>query len=536
MTQNQSILETAASWASSLNYDSIPADARRAARYQILNMIAAAHASSQMSESLAVERGLLRTQSSEGQATILPTGKAAPPCIAAAINAAYSMAQDFDDIIWMGHTCHSAVFASLAVAESEKKSTKELITAIVAANEIAGRLAASSYFGPLNGQMTTYVHLISAAAATAKLLNLGATETAHALAISLSQPNFALQPAFMKPSSKLLSASIPIQTGIQAAYLSQAGITGSLAILEDKKGFWSRFSFLPLPQFWNDLGTFWAIQTLTIKNFPGCHYFQTACTATAQLLSELPEFDWRNIAHVTIETTKFAKEVTQFGSEYGTTNKKFSPVNINFDLASTIAVLLYARKLTSTEIDSSWLEKHFDSINEIRKKISIKHRPGLTEKVIKSASNVESGRQALATLRLRDLILIKRNYKKEFQSELASAQEFYEWILIALRNFLKSLSGHKQTPVSGSTIPLLFPSSVTLELGNGTRFMKAVDLPEGSFFSLDAERILREKFIRETSKTLQGATSTAAFAVGLRLEEQELTTFVKLISRNIIHQ
>ena len=32
---------------------------------------------------------------------------------AAMANAAMSMAHDFDDIVWMGHACHSAVFASL---------------------------------------------------------------------------------------------------------------------------------------------------------------------------------------------------------------------------------------------------------------------------------------------------------------------------------------------------------------------------------------------------------------------------------------
>src|SRR5262249_3791992 len=155
------------------------------------------------------------------------------PADAALANAACSMGQDFDDIVWMGHTCHSAVFAPLAIAEHEGATGEALLTAVVAANEIGGRLGASSCLGPLNGQMWTFIPPVGAAAAGASLLGLDATRTAHALAIALAQPNFALQPGFMAPTSKLLAAATPTATGIQAAYFARAGMTGALDILED---------------------------------------------------------------------------------------------------------------------------------------------------------------------------------------------------------------------------------------------------------------------------------------------------------------
>ena len=119
---------------------------------QILNMIAAAHASAR---SPVTRHVLSALPSSTGPATIVATGRRVPPVEAAFINAAYSMVQDFDDIIWIGHTCHSAVFAALAVAEAEGKTSQDLITAVVLANEIAGRLGGSTFLGPLNGQMWT---------------------------------------------------------------------------------------------------------------------------------------------------------------------------------------------------------------------------------------------------------------------------------------------------------------------------------------------------------------------------------------------
>lgn len=222
-------------WLAAQRWTTIPEPARRAARVQILNMVAAAHASAGSKE---VRDLLTAMPSGAGGATVLATGQRAAPADAAFVNAGFSMAQDYDDIIWIGHTCHSAVFAALAVAEAEGKSSQDLIGAVVVANEIAGRIGGSTFFGPLNGQMWTFIHLVGGAAATAYLLGLDAEKATHALAIALSQPPFALQPAFFTPTSKFLAASIPTQIGIQAAYYARVGMTGALDILEDKKGFW----------------------------------------------------------------------------------------------------------------------------------------------------------------------------------------------------------------------------------------------------------------------------------------------------------
>src|SRR5208283_5389667 len=113
----------------------------------------------------------------------------------------------------------------------------------------------------LNGQMWSFIHLVGAAAASARLLRLDAERTTHALAIALAQPNFALQPGFLRPTSKLLAASTPTATGIRAAFFAQAGLSGAPEILEDERGFWRRFAFVPLPEMLSDLGDFWVLRT-----------------------------------------------------------------------------------------------------------------------------------------------------------------------------------------------------------------------------------------------------------------------------------
>ena len=70
-------------------------------------------------EAAGVVRAARALGEGEGKATVLATGDRLPPIAAAVANACYAMAHDFDDIVWTGHTCHSAVFAALAVAEHE---------------------------------------------------------------------------------------------------------------------------------------------------------------------------------------------------------------------------------------------------------------------------------------------------------------------------------------------------------------------------------------------------------------------------------
>jgi 2-methylcitrate dehydratase PrpD len=113
-------------------------------------MIAAAHAGARSPEVSAILAGL---PAGAGPSTILATGECCAPQSAAFANATFSLSQDFDDILGTGLAGHSAAFAALAVAEAEDRRGQEPITAVVAADEVAGRLGASAFFGPLDGQM-----------------------------------------------------------------------------------------------------------------------------------------------------------------------------------------------------------------------------------------------------------------------------------------------------------------------------------------------------------------------------------------------
>jgi len=509
-------LERLGGFVASLTWQDLPEATRRAARYQVLDMVAAVHAAAAAPEPAAVLRGARATSSSTGNCTIFATGEKTNALSASAVNAAYAMAHDFDDIIWMGHTCHSAVFAALAIAEQRGATSEDMLTAVVAANEVSGRIAASCFLGPLNGQMTTYLHAIGAAAATASLLKLDAAHTTHALAVSLSQPNFALQPAFMRPTSKLLSASTPIQIGIQAAFFASEGVTGDPRLLEDERGFWRHFSFVPLPRMLGDLGTFWAIQTLTMKSYPGCHFFQTACEALAQIGAARP-LTPQSVARIDVATNKLTVEVNRFGAEYASAN--IEPVNVNFDLATSLSVLLHAGRLTTAELDEKWLAEHTPDLRAWRRKITVEHSPELTIRVIDAARALPAGRESLRSLSLTDVVSLRRRYKEAYASDLVTLKEAMDWLKAAV-DWARTA---KPATTTDSTVPLHFPTSVTVHFTDGSRETVRRDTPLGSFSLASAEGVLRTKFLAAATALPR---AREAFDRGLALEKHPLAEWI----------
>lgn len=529
-TSDTAALLPLARWAASLRYEQIPEPVRQAARMQVLDMVAALHAAARSHESHCVRSGLPQF-AGPGRAHVLHDGSRCAPHDAALANAACSMAQDYDDIVWMGHTCHSAVFAPLAVAEHESAGAREFITAVVVATEIAGRLGASAFLGPLNGQMWTFIHLIGAAAGAATILNLTPEQTAHAMAIALAQPNFALQPGFMVPTSKLLAAATPTATGIQAAYFARAGMTGALDILEDSRGFWRRFSFLPLPGMLGGLGTFWALQTLTVKTYPGCHYFQTAVSAIDEL-EQGGRLESAAIESVHVETTKLGMEVSRFARSYTTGTTAIEPVNVNFDLGITLAIRILAGRLTSQEVQPEWLHEHTAAIRALQRTIRVVHAPELTLHTLMSARAVNSGADALQSIGLRDLWSLRQRYSAEYNSSLASPRELGQWLRAIWRSTHRP-SGPRPELVPG-TVPLYFPSRVTLRLRDGTVRTAQVLLPRGSVSSPQALAELHRKFSGEVAPSLGEAGAAEAWQLGLGLgmdgAGQDLATFVNACS------
>ena len=284
-------------------------------------------------------------------------------------SAAASIAHDWDDYLFMGHTGHSAVPAAAAFAADPERA----LLAQVAANEVAGRLGAALFLGPHNGQFWASIHCASAAVAAAVGLGLDAERTAHALAIALYQPPYGMWPGFMGPKSKLLTAAEPAAVGARAALLAADGVTGALDVIEHPRGVLASLSFAPRPAMFGALGRGLADRHARLQ-------------APARL--RLPAVGRRGGVRGggRGRRGRRASRSRPAGSparwRSSGRGPDLSPIRVNFSATLTTAIALLAGRLTPAELEPAWLAEHEAEIRALAARVRLRHDPALTAKTL----------------------------------------------------------------------------------------------------------------------------------------------------------
>lgn len=365
------ICEQIAGWAVGLTEAALPQTVRERAELQRLSIEAARTA---------------------GERAAAPFATAAPdgPVGEVYRSALASIAHDWDDYLFMGHTGHSAVPTAAAFAADRER----VLVAQVAANEVAGRFGAALFVGPHNGQFWASIHCASSAVAASVGLGLDAERTAHALAIALYQPPFGMWPGFMGPQSKLLTAAEPAALGARAALLAAEGVTGALDVIEHPRGVLANLSFAPRPDMFRALGEVWLTDTLAYKRLPGCAYLQSV--GEAALAAGI---DAEAISSVEIEAGWLTCEMEELGR-----GPNLTPVRVNFSARFTTAIALLAGRLTPAELDPAWLAANEDGVRDLASRVTLAHSPALTAETL--LGTLEAG--VSPGLGLGDLLRIRR--------------------------------------------------------------------------------------------------------------------------------
>ncbi|MGB7589172.1 MAG: MmgE/PrpD family protein [Solirubrobacterales bacterium] len=361
-----------AEWATGLRLADIPPDARERARLQAANVAASRVAGEEEAAAFA---------------TVAPDG----PVGEIYRSAAASIAHDWDDYLFMGHTGHSAVPAAAAFCPDPGRA----LVAQVAANEVAGRLGAALFLGPHNGQFWASIHCASAAVAAASGLGLDSTRTAHALAIALYQPPYGMWPGFMGPKSKLLTAAEPAAAGARAALLAAEGVSGALDVIEHPRGVLASLSFAPRPSMLGALGRVWLTETLAFKRLPGCAYLQAAAEAACAASVDSDE-----VAGVDVYGGWLTCGMEQLGH-----GSELSPVRVNFSAALSVAIGLLAGRLTPAELKPAWLSENEQRIRELAARVRVRHDPKLTAETLRGTLDAGGSPQDLS---LRDWLRVRR--------------------------------------------------------------------------------------------------------------------------------
>jgi len=253
--------------------------------------------------------------SGAGEATVLGTARRTLVELAAFANGAAVRYYDLNDSYVGGLAGHPSdnIAACLAVAEAERASARDLVTAIVLEYEINCRLI-DAFDITTRGWDSPVFSLPAVALAAGKLMRLDPGQLAQAVSLALNDHIPMGQTRAQTLSDwKGLADAEAARNAVFAARLARAGITGPAPIFEGRKGFMQLISG-PAEV---DVGAFggkehpFRIHRCGMKTFPAVVYSQTAIVAAIELAREAG--DLARIASIEVATTR--RGFQQAGSE-----------------------------------------------------------------------------------------------------------------------------------------------------------------------------------------------------------------------------
>src|SRR5215471_15348600 len=242
----------------------------------------------------------------EGAATVIGAGRRATPELATFANGAGFRYYDLNDAYVGSVAVHPSdhIAACLAVAEAERSSAHELLTAIVLAYEINCRMV-DAFDIATRGWDTPVLSLPAVALAAGKLMKLdpGALTQAVNLAINDHVPMSQTRVQTLSDWKGLADAEAG-RNAVFAAILARGGLTGPAPIFEGKSGFFQQVSGpgdVDTESFGRS-GVQFRIHRCSLKPYPAVIYTQTAVVAGIEVAKEVGSLD--RIAAIDIATTR----------------------------------------------------------------------------------------------------------------------------------------------------------------------------------------------------------------------------------------
>lgn len=295
-----------------LGFDAIPPRVIEFAKGLLIDWLGSALAGKGAPPVEALERFAAAMGPADGPSTIVTSRRRTSPYFAAMVNAAASHVVEQDDV-HNGSVFHPATVifpAVLAVAEAEKKSGREILTAAIAGYETGIRIGESlgrSHYEVFH--TTGTAGTLAAAMAVGKLLGLDATQLNHALGSAGTQAAGLWEFLRDAADSKQLHTAKAASDGLLAAYLARDGFKGAAHILTGKQGMAAGMSRDADPARLTDgLGTRWATEETSFKWHAACRHTHPAADALL-LLMRRENLTADDIAEVTCHVHQAAIDV-----------------------------------------------------------------------------------------------------------------------------------------------------------------------------------------------------------------------------------
>lgn len=309
------LAERLAEYAYNLSYEKLPHAAVLEAKRRIIDSFAVAMgAISCGAEPAMIARKVAQMSSMPNGATVLTTRHKTSPDMAAFATGVMFRYLDFNDTYLSKEPAHPSdnIAAILAVAEAEKKTGRDILTAIVLAYEIQCRLCDAASIRSRGWDHVTYGSF-SAGLAAGKLYGLDKQAMIHLQGLAAT-PNNAMRQTRVGELShwKGCAFANASRNAVFAAMLAKNGMTGPSEIFEGEMGFWAQVSGpFTLEALGGEAGNEeFMINKTYVKHFPAEYHSQSAIEAALELREQIgADGIDQKIESITIESFDAAVDI-----------------------------------------------------------------------------------------------------------------------------------------------------------------------------------------------------------------------------------
>jgi 2-methylcitrate dehydratase PrpD len=281
-----------AEWVADLEYEDVPATEIEAAKDQLRSVLGVVYAGSTMPTAGRFTEAF-DAVAGDGDATVVAGGSAAP-ADAALLNSYQAQVLEWEDFTHLSHSGAAIVPTAVAAAEVADASGTELLTAVVAGNEIIARLG-EFLTDVVHAGQAQAVHQAELPFVAGTVLGLDADQLRDAAGIAATQPQMTSIPAWTADAKGLVTGQ-PAHTAVRAARLAAEGVSGRRDLLENPLGYFYRVADIRSPRelyrATDGLGDEWRFSAQRFdKRYPTNGFHLTAVHAALQVREALEQRD-----------------------------------------------------------------------------------------------------------------------------------------------------------------------------------------------------------------------------------------------------
>jgi 2-methylcitrate dehydratase len=288
-------------------FEDLPEKAVRATKNRVLDLIGCAIGGAGAAGNAALV-DVLKAQGNAPQSSLIGYPGKLSAGNAAMANAICARSFDFEvmttvvaGMVIPSHTSPTTVMTALAVAERERRSGREFLTALTLGDDLVARVLGGAGFDFGKGWDAASVHTgLGAAAIAAKLMGLPEQQIGDAVGMSVNLIGGTIQAAWEGSTDFKLPQGMAARNGVLAAELAAAGWTGMADALNAPWGFYRQFtSGCIKPEVLTEgLGeVYWAEEYF--KPYPACAATHGSIE-TALALHARPDFSVAQLRRLTL--------------------------------------------------------------------------------------------------------------------------------------------------------------------------------------------------------------------------------------------